>query len=122
TRGEYDVPERRELQQITFATEEAAAEALGNLRGGGSVEEVVKGLGLTMDDVDLGKVSRDEMLSPELANAAFSLESGAWSEPVRGPLGWSIFHVGEIEPGKESTFAEVKDKVRAAYEIELARE
>lgn len=121
-RGDYDVPERREVQQITFASEEAAREALENLRGGGNPEDIVQGLGLTMEDVELGKVSRAEMLSPELADAAFGIESGAWSEPVRGPLGWSIFHVGEIVPGKVSTFAEVKDKVRAAYEIELARE
>ncbi|MEQ8327536.1 MAG: SurA N-terminal domain-containing protein [Parvibaculum sp.] len=121
-RGEYDVPERREIQQITFATEEAAGAALETLRGGGKVETVVADLGLTVDDVDLGNVSRGEMISPELADTAFSLESGAWSEPVKGPLGWSIIHVGEITPGKDSTFAEVKDKVRKALEIEMARE
>ncbi|MEQ8378333.1 peptidyl-prolyl cis-trans isomerase [Parvibaculum sp.] len=121
-RGEYDVPERREIQQITFATEEAAGATLETLRSGGKVETVVADLGLTVDDVDLGNVSRSEMISPELADAAFSLESGAWSEPVKGPLGWSIIHVGEITPGKDSTFAEVKDKVRKALEIEMARE
>jgi peptidyl-prolyl cis-trans isomerase D len=121
-RGEYDVPERREVQQITFATEEAAAAALETLRGGGEVESVVAGLGLTVDDVDLGNVSRSEMISPELADTAFSLETGAWSEPVKGPLGWSIIHVGEVIPGKDSTFAEMKDKVRKSLEIEMARE
>lgn len=121
-RGEYDVPERRAVQQITFATEEDAGAALETLRGGGEPETIVKELGLTMDDVDLGSISREELLSDEIADAAFALESGAWSEPVKGPLGWSILHVGEVTPGKESTFAEVKDQVRTSLEIELARE
>ncbi|ABS64774.1 PpiC-type peptidyl-prolyl cis-trans isomerase [Parvibaculum lavamentivorans DS-1] len=121
-RGEYDVPERRDVHQITFASEEEANEALTKLRGGENVETVVKGLGLTMKDVDLGKVSRDDMLSPELADAAFSLEGTGYSEPVRGPLGWSILHVTGIEPGKPSTYEDVKEELRAAIELELARD
>ncbi|MDP3327479.1 peptidylprolyl isomerase [Parvibaculum sp.] len=121
-RGEYDVPERREVQQITFATEDAAGEALAALRGGETVETIARGLGLTMKDVDLGKVTHNEMLAPELADAAFALESGGYSEPVQGPLGWSILHVTAIEQGKPSTFEGVKEELRAAVELELARE
>lgn len=121
-RGEYDVPERREIQQVTFASEEAAKEALEKLRSGTKTEEVVQGLGLTMKDVDLGMVGRSELMSPALADAAFSAESGAWSEPVQGPLGWSIFHVGEISAAKPSTYEEVKDDLRRKLELEMAQE
>lgn len=121
-RGDYDVPERRDIQQITFSSEDAAKEALAKLRGGTKTEEIVKGLGLTMKDVELGKVGRTEMMSPALADAAFSAESGAWSEPVQGPLGWSIFHVGEISPAKPSTYEGVRDDLRKKIELEMAQE
>jgi peptidyl-prolyl cis-trans isomerase D len=121
-RGDYDVPERREVQQITFGTEEAANEALAKLRAGTAADIIVKEIGLTMEDVDLGTVSRGEMLSPELADAAFSIESGAWSAPVKGPLGWSIFHVGAIAEAKPSTYEEVRDKLRRTVELEMAQE
>ncbi|WP_293341598.1 peptidyl-prolyl cis-trans isomerase [Parvibaculum sp.] len=121
-RGEYDVPERREVEQVTFGSEEAAKEALAKLRSGTATEEIVKELGLTMEDIELGTVSRAEMLSPDLAEAAFSVESNSWSEPVKGPLGWSIFHVGEISPAKPSTYEEVKDDLRRKIELELAQE
>lgn len=121
-RGDYDVPERREVQQVTFGTEDAAKEALEKLRSGTKAETIVKEIGLTMEDVDLGTVSRGEMLSPDLADAAFSIESGAWSEPVKGPLGWSIFHVGTISVAEPSTYEEVKDKLRRTLELEMAQE
>ena len=70
-RGDYDVPERREVQQVTFGTEDAAKEALEKLRSGTETETIVQGLGLTMEDVDLGNVSRGEMLSPDLADDGF---------------------------------------------------
>ena len=121
-RGDYDVPERREVQQVTFGTEDAAKEALEKLRSGTETETIVKELGLTMKDVDLGNVSRGEMLSPDLADAAFSIEGGAWSEPVKGPLGWSILHVGSISAAIPSTYEEVKDKLRQTLELEMAQE
>lgn len=121
-RGEFDVPERREVQQITFGSEAEAKAALEKLRGGEDVETIVQGLSLTMKDIDLGKVSREEMLSPSLADAAFALESGKWSEPVQGPLGWSILHVTGIEAAEPSTFDGVKEKLRASLELEMARD
>ncbi|PKQ09885.1 MAG: hypothetical protein CVT73_00390 [Alphaproteobacteria bacterium HGW-Alphaproteobacteria-12] len=121
-RGEYDVAERRNVQQITFATEEAAKDALAKLRGGEKVETIVQGLGLTMEDVDLGTVTRKEMLSTDIAEAAFALESGTYSEPVKGPLGWAILHATGIVPAKPSTFEGVREKLRASLELEMARE
>ena len=121
-RGEYDVPERRDIQQITFGSEEAAKDALAKLRSGTKTEEIVKGLGLTMKDVELGKIGRSELMSPQLADAAFSAESGAWSEPVQGPLGWSIFHVGDISAAKPSSYDAVKDDLRRKLELEMAQD
>lgn len=121
-RGEYDVPERRELIQITFPSEDDAKAALARLRDGTAISVIAGELGLDEADFKLGKVTRDELLSPVLADAAFATAAGAWSEPVRGPLGWAIFRTDAIEEGKPSTFEEVRDRLLATLKLELARE
>ncbi|MFN4355548.1 SurA N-terminal domain-containing protein [Parvibaculum sp.] len=121
-RGEYDVPERRELVQITFPSEGDASAALARLREGTSTSVIAGELGLDEEDFKLGKVTRDELLSPVLADAAFAAEAGAWSEPVRGPLGWAVFRTDSIEEGNPSTFEGVREQLLAALKIELARE
>lgn len=121
-RGEYDVPERRELIQITFPSETDATAALARLREDTSISVIAGELGLDEEDFKLGKVTRDELLSPVLADAAFAADAGAWSEPVRGPLGWAIFRADAIEEGKPSTFEGVREELLAALKVELARE
>lgn len=121
-RGEYDVPERRELIQITFPSEADATAALARLREDTSISVIAGELGLDEEDFKLGKVTRDELLSPVLADAAFAAEAGAWSEPVRGPLGWAIFRADAIEEGKPSTFEGVREELLATLKVELARE
>lgn len=121
-RGEYDVPERRELIQITFPSEGDATAALVRLREDTSLSVIAGELGLDEEDFKLGKVTRDELLSPALADAAFATEAGAWSEPVRGPLGWAVFRTDTIEEGKPSTFEGVREELLAALKLELARE
>lgn len=120
-RGEFDVPEKRKVQQIPFATMDAAKAADARLRKGEPVEKIVGELGLEMRDVDLGEVTRQQMIAPVVADAAFALKAGEYSEPVQGPLGPVILHVTEITPGKPSTFAEVKDRLRAMLASDAAR-
>jgi peptidyl-prolyl cis-trans isomerase D len=67
-------------------------------------------------------VTHKQMLSPELADAAFALDEGAFSDPVQGPLGWVIVHARKIEPAKPSTFDQVKDELRKEMELEIARD
>lgn len=121
-RGEYDVPERRDLTQITFPSESDALAALARLREGTPISVIANELGLDEADFKLGKVTREELLSTVLADAAFATEAGAWSEPVRGPLGWAIFRTGAIEEGKPSTFEGVREQLLTALKLELARE
>lgn len=120
-RAEFDVPEKRKVQQIPFSTMEAAKAADARLRKGEPVEKIVGELGLEMKDVDLGAVARAQMISPAVADAAFALKDGEYSEPVQGPLGPVILHVTDISAGKPSTFEGVKDKLRAMLASDAAR-
>lgn len=120
-RGEFDVPEKRKVDQIPFSTMEAAKEADARLKKGEPMEKIVGELGLEVKDVSLGEVSRQQMISPAVADAAFALKVGEYSEPVQGPLGPVILHVTEIAPANPSTYEGVKDKLRGMLAGDSAR-
>ncbi|HEY4343527.1 MAG TPA: SurA N-terminal domain-containing protein [Parvibaculum sp.] len=120
-RAEFDVPEKRKVQQIPFSTLDAAKDADARLRKGEPVEKIVGELGLELKDIDLGEVTRQQMISPAVADAAFALKSGEYSEPVQGPLGPVILHVTGISAAAPSTFDGEKDKLRALLASDAAR-
>src|SRR5690606_27001384 len=71
----YDKPERRRLQQIAFkdkATAEAARKEI--VEGKKNFLDVAKEHGATESDVNLGMVSKDKLIDPKIAEAAFALE------------------------------------------------
>ena len=63
-------------------------------------------------DTDLGLLSRDQVPLPELAEAAFLLDSGTISRPIKTDLGWHIVRVGEIQQATVQPLREVRDEIR----------
>jgi peptidyl-prolyl cis-trans isomerase D len=117
--SELRVPERREVSQLLFADEAAAKAVQVKITGGTDFAEAGKEIGQAPEQQVLGKITRDDLV-PELADAVFALSSGGVSAPVRSPFGWHIFRVVSIEPGKEPSFAEVKDRLAAELRQRLA--
>lgn len=117
----YDKPERRRLQQIAFkdkATAEAARKEI--VEGKKNFLDVAKEHGATESDVNLGMVSKDKLIDPKIAEAAFALERDKLSEPIEGRFAIVLVRAIEIDPGKESTFEEVKHQVRDKLATERA--
>lgn len=109
----YDKPERRRIQQIPFkdkATAEVARKDL--VDGKKNFFDVAKEVGATEADISLGMVTKSDLIDPKIADAAFSLERDKISDVVEGRFATVLLRAVEIDPGKESTFDEVKDKVR----------
>jgi len=102
-------PERRHLQQIALPDMAAAKATYDKIKSGTDFVEAAKELGLSESDIDLGKVTRDELADPAVAEEAFKLDKDAVSEPIAGKLGsFAIIRVTEIDPGKTQTFEEAK--------------
>lgn len=115
----YGTPERRRIEQISFTDEKAASDALARIRAGEKFEDVAKAAGVNV--VDVGTVTRGELIDQALANSAFSLARGAVSDPVKTQFGTMLVTVTAIEPEKVKPLAEVADDLRREIATERAR-
>ncbi len=115
----YSTPERREVQQIVFPTEEEASKAAQRLKEGLTFEALIEERGLKGTDVNLGLVPKAGIVDPAVADAAFTLQPGAVSEPIKGRFGVALVRVTKIEPALVKPFAEVEAAIK--HEIALDR-
>ncbi|MGB2931049.1 MAG: peptidyl-prolyl cis-trans isomerase [Methyloceanibacter sp.] len=105
-------PERRRVQQISFADNAAANAAHQKIEGGTDFIALAKEQGLSESDIDLGLLKRTEMADAAIADAAFQLEKDKVSEPVTGQLGRTVLlRVTAIEPGKIVTLEDAKPEL-----------
>jgi peptidyl-prolyl cis-trans isomerase D len=114
TKNDYNTPERRRLQQISFKDRAAAAAAKAALAGGKSFGDLAKELGAKDADIDLGLISKDKLIDPKIADAAFSLPKDGVSDPIEGRFATVLVRVSAIEPAVNRTLADVKDQVHDA--------
>jgi peptidyl-prolyl cis-trans isomerase D len=108
----YDVPEKRRVAQMTFPDKAAAEKAYAELSKAKDFNEAAAKAGFPATDIDLGLLTRAEMIDPKIADAAFSLKKGELSRPVEGQFSVVLLRVSEIEGGKQRSFDEVKAEIR----------
>lgn len=122
-RDRFGQPERRMIQQISFPDEAAAQEARAKIEGGQTpFEAVAAERGLDPKQLDLGTLTKSELFDPAVADAAFALEQGKVSEPVKGRFGTVLLRVTAIEPGTTKPFDEVKDEIRRQIALQRVRD
>ena len=113
----YGEPERRRVQQVVLDDPAIAEKAAGVINDGAAFAAVLKELGRSFKDVDLGLVERADLVDPAVAEAAFALEAPG-AVAVEGRFGPVLVRVAEIEEAARKPFGEVADELRA----ELARD
>lgn len=114
----WRVPEKRHVVQILAPDEETAKLAHSRLAAGEKPEAVALDLAdRGVRFADPGTVTRSA-LPAAIADAAFALDEGAISDPVRSAFGWHVLEIRGIEPEHVPTFEEK----RAEIEAELKRE
>ena len=111
-RNRYVTPERRHVEQIVFPTMQEAEAAEARLKEGLTFAALAAERGLKDKDIDLGSVSKSEIVDPAVANAAFALKDGEISAPVQGRFGAVIVSVSKIEPEVGKSLAEVTAQIR----------
>ena len=119
--GRYSVPERRQVQQISFPNAEEADAAGKRLAEGLTFDALAAERKLTDKDIDLGTVTKAEMIDPMIAEAAFGLAPGAVSGPVSGRFATAIVRTVKIEPGSTKPFAEVENEIKHEIAVDRAK-
>jgi peptidyl-prolyl cis-trans isomerase D len=108
----FNIPEKRRIQQLTFADKAAAEKAYAELSKARNFEETAAKLGFPAADIDLGVLTRAEMIDPKIAEAAFKMKKDELSRPVEGQFSTVLLRVPEIAPGKQRAFNDVKGEIR----------
>jgi peptidyl-prolyl cis-trans isomerase C len=101
-------------RHILVPTEDEAKKAQARVKGGedfGKVAgELSKDPGSGKEGGDLGFFTKDRMV-PEFAEAAFKMQPGQVSDPVKSQFGWHVIKVEEKRTKPAPNFEEVKDQV-----------
>ena len=121
--AEFTRAERRRFDQALFPGEsgEAAAAFVEQVQGGASFEEAADASGVDGIIVDvMDWTTQDQMILSELAEAGFSLDEGAVSDPVETAFGLHVLRATEIQPAGTATLAEVRDELVDGLRFEQA--
>lgn len=117
----FATPEKREVSQMVFSNAEDAAAARARLTGGLSFDDLAKERNLKPSDVDLGLVTKSEIIDSKVADAAFAMKTGDISEPIQGTFGTVLIKVGKIEPGSQASYESVAANLKKEIAQERAR-
>jgi peptidyl-prolyl cis-trans isomerase C len=100
-------------RHILVPTEDEAKAILAQLKGGADFAKLAKEKSKDQgaaDGGDLGYFTKEQMV-PEFAEAAFKLNKGQLSDPVKTQFGWHIIKVEDKRTKPTPTFEQVKSQI-----------
>jgi peptidyl-prolyl cis-trans isomerase C len=106
--------ERIRARHILVASEKEAQDILGQIKGGAKFEDLAKKYSLDGSKDfggDLGYFTAPEMV-PEFSKAAFALNAGEVSAPVKTDFGWHIIKLEDRKMGAAQPYDQVKPAIR----------
>ncbi|MCV2868586.1 SurA N-terminal domain-containing protein [Defluviimonas sp. WL0002] len=117
---EFVVPEKRLVERLVFASEDEAKAAKARLESGEvSFEQLTAERGLTLADIDLGEMSRQELGAA--GDAVFAMEEPGVVGPLPSNLGPALFAMNGILAAQETSFEEARDMLLPELTIDRAR-
>ena len=118
---DYFTAETRTVLQIVFPSIDEAKQAKQRIAAGEDFLAIAKERGLSEADATLGTVTKQGILDEIIAEAAFRLAEGEVSDPVQGKLSIVLLKASKVNPEKQATLDEVKDKLTERVQLEKAR-
>jgi peptidyl-prolyl cis-trans isomerase D len=117
---DYDIPERRLVERLAFADVAAASSAKAQLDVGGTTfEALVEQRGLSLGDIDLGDVTRDDLR--EAAEEVFAAGTGDVVGPLPSDLGPALYRVNGSLAARVTSFEDAEEELRAELAGDRAR-
>jgi peptidyl-prolyl cis-trans isomerase C len=106
--------ERIRARHILVASEKEAADVLARINKGEKFEDLAKQYSLDGSKDyggDLGYFTAPEMV-PEFSTAAFAMQKGEMSQPVKTEFGWHIIRIEDRKKGAAQPYDQVKGAIR----------
>jgi len=110
----FGTPEKREVRQLVFKTEQEAKDAIARLKGGADIDAMAAELKRNPKDVDLGFVEQRDFGDAKVAASVFALPQPGVAEPVATAFGTVVSVVKKISPAiTTKTYEQVADQLKA---------
>lgn len=117
----YVQPERRLLERLVFISEADAQAAFDAITAGETdFDTLVSDRDLSLDDIDLGEVTPDD-LPAAAAEVIFADTTSEILGPLDSALGPALFRVNAVLEATEVTFEEARDDLSSELAVEAAR-
>lgn len=118
--AEFQQPERRMVSRLVFPTVEDAEAAKTRIDAGEvPFASVVMERGLTLDDIDLGELSKED-LGGETGDAVFALDQPGVVGPFQSDLGPALYAMNAILDPVDISFEAAQDDLRGEAAIDRA--
>jgi peptidyl-prolyl cis-trans isomerase D len=117
-KSQYVIPEKRQLEQITYPDLAAAKAARAKIDSGSNFAELAKQKGLSASDIQIGDLSKEGL--GDRGDAVFKLQKDGVTQPFKAPIGYALIHVVNITTGSSKSFEEVKEELRKQISTQLA--
>ena len=118
-KDQYQIPEKRDVEQIVFPDEASAKAASAKIAAGTGFDQIAFQRGLKSTDTSLGTVVEAD-LGKDRGPPTFALPVGGVTQPIKSAFGWVLLHVTKITPGLNKSFADVKVQLRKDVLNQLA--
>lgn len=116
---EYQQPERRMVSRLVMPSANLAETARADIEAGRlSFEQLVTQRGLTLDDVDLGEVSEEEL--GDAGAEVFALDQPGVVGPIQTNLGPALYAMHAILEPVNISFEEAQDDLRGDAALDRA--
>lgn len=117
---EFQQPERRMVERLVFPSVALADEAKAQLdRGETTFEKLAGERGLTLNDIDMGEVSKADLGSA--GDAVFALAQPGIAGPASSDLGPALYSMNAILDPVNVSFEQARDDLRVEAALDRAR-
>jgi peptidyl-prolyl cis-trans isomerase D len=117
--SEFVMPERRIVERLIYPDDAAATAAKASLDGGTAFEVLVAERNLTLDAIDLGDVTREDLGAA--ADAVFAGAEGDVVGPLASDLGPALFRVVTVLAAEETSFEDARETLAIEFQTDAAR-
>lgn len=117
--AEFVMPERRIVERLIYPDQATADAAKAELDGGKAFDALVADRGLTLDDIDQGDVSKEELGA--VGDPVFAVAEGDVVGPLATDLGPALFRVVSVLAAEETSFDDARETLAIEFQVDAAR-